>query len=443
MTLDPDPYRTLGLERGAPLAEVKRAYRRLAKANHPDAAGETALPRFLAIQAAYDQIAGPDAGTRRTVGRGPAGGARRAWEADPGRAGATHRAYGGRPRPRPGAAPGPRPRPDPRPPGSERTDRPASDRRPKKATLGSTSYDDVDTETFDPDWGGASWYGTTSGTYWTLNPKEYADPRKHGPEYQARARRSGPAAAPGTGRDDPPLAAAPDPGGTPGTIGVDATGPAADTTPPPTHTSTSWWQATTGRPAAGEAMPGGSQPGRTARAGEPHAAPPVRPQTTTTSATTGRSDQGSAVADLSVDGAVESLRRWLDDDRPSLPARVGRAFAAWTPFALAIGWGMGELSGCGRFVATCDPRVAPLSWAIQLGALALLILLPRIARIGTLATIGALAPVFLASVLLFAADPAESGTARSILAGLMAIGWVIGLVLGVAREVGRGARPVS
>src|SRR5688572_6248056 len=104
MTLDPDPYRTLGLERGAPLADVKRAYRRLAKANHPDAAGEAALPRFLAIQAAYDQIAGPDAGARRTVGRGPA---RRPWEADADRAGATHRAYGGRPRQRPGAAPGP------------------------------------------------------------------------------------------------------------------------------------------------------------------------------------------------------------------------------------------------------------------------------------------------------------------------------------------------
>ena len=43
---------------------------------------------------------------------------------------------------------------------------------------------------FEPDWRGASWYGTTSGTYWTLNPKEYADPRKHGPEYQARARRA-------------------------------------------------------------------------------------------------------------------------------------------------------------------------------------------------------------------------------------------------------------
>ena len=52
MALDPDPYRTLGLKRGATLDEVKRAYRRLAKINHPDAGGEKALPRFLAIQAA-------------------------------------------------------------------------------------------------------------------------------------------------------------------------------------------------------------------------------------------------------------------------------------------------------------------------------------------------------------------------------------------------------
>src|SRR4029453_12108859 len=100
-----DPYRTLGLDRGAALEEVKRAYRRLVKANHPDAAGEAALPRFLAIQEAYDRIVGPDISTR-PVGRGPA--PRRAWEADPDRAGATYRAYGGRPRPRPGPRTGPR-----------------------------------------------------------------------------------------------------------------------------------------------------------------------------------------------------------------------------------------------------------------------------------------------------------------------------------------------
>lgn len=61
MALDADPYRTLGLTRGATLDEVKRAYRRLAKANHPDAAGPGALPRFLAIQAAYEQLFGGSA----------------------------------------------------------------------------------------------------------------------------------------------------------------------------------------------------------------------------------------------------------------------------------------------------------------------------------------------------------------------------------------------
>jgi len=38
-------------------------------------------------------------------------------------------------------------------------------------------------------WDGAAWVGADSGTYWTVNPREYADPRKHGPEYRARGRR--------------------------------------------------------------------------------------------------------------------------------------------------------------------------------------------------------------------------------------------------------------
>ncbi len=170
-----DPYRILGLDRSASLDDVKRAYRRLAKANHPDAAGEAALPRFLAIQAAYDQIAGPDA--RPGVRPGSTGAGRHPWEADPDRSDATRRAYGARTRPRPGSRPGPRPRPAsagdgrtagagapsdrdaPRPDGPERPSRSR-----KKATLGSTCYDGVDAVRFEPDWGGASWYGTTSGT---------------------------------------------------------------------------------------------------------------------------------------------------------------------------------------------------------------------------------------------------------------------------------------
>ena len=66
-------------------------------------------------------------------------------------------------------------------------------------------------EPFEPEWEGASWYGGSSGTYWTLNPKEFADPRKHGPEYLARGRRDRsrplahrrPRGDPGDGQDRP------------------------------------------------------------------------------------------------------------------------------------------------------------------------------------------------------------------------------------------------
>ena len=43
-----DPHRVLGLEPGASQADVKRAYRHLAKVLHPDTAGAGALPAFLA-----------------------------------------------------------------------------------------------------------------------------------------------------------------------------------------------------------------------------------------------------------------------------------------------------------------------------------------------------------------------------------------------------------
>src|SRR4051794_7145671 len=69
MATSGDPWRTLGLTPGASVEEIRRAYRRLAKVNHPDAAGEGALPRFLAIQAAYEQLAG--AGRGRRVGTRP------------------------------------------------------------------------------------------------------------------------------------------------------------------------------------------------------------------------------------------------------------------------------------------------------------------------------------------------------------------------------------
>jgi molecular chaperone DnaJ len=51
-----NPYAVLGLEPGASVADVKRAYRRLAMDAHPDRAGSGGLQRFLAIKAAYEWI---------------------------------------------------------------------------------------------------------------------------------------------------------------------------------------------------------------------------------------------------------------------------------------------------------------------------------------------------------------------------------------------------
>jgi curved DNA-binding protein CbpA len=436
MATNIDPYRTLGLAPGASLDEVKRAYRRLAKANHPDAAGELALPRFLAIQAAYDQIAGPgaSAGAGGPGGPGPASGssARRPWDADPGRAGATHRAYGGRTRrtrPAPGQRPGtPPPRGEPPEPpggGGARSRRP--DRPPNKATLGSTSYDGADAEPFEPDWGGASWYGTTSGTYWTLNPKEYADPRKHGPEYQARGRRRQPDAPPGpdepVARSSPTSDAADEATHEPGGATDPDAGRPRRPTPPPTHTTASWWEATAG-----------DVPGDTRRAGASAtpSEPPPGPKPADATA-----DAATAVnPSLTADAALDALRSWLDEGRPGLIGRLGRAAFGWAPVALGIGWVGGEISGCGRFSAECDPAAAPISWFAQLLALLALLAIPRLARVAAMATIGTIAAAVSGALLLSATGSQDATAAgRTALGGLIVIAWGVGFLVATWREV--------
>ena len=205
------------------MAEVKRAYRRLAKAFHPDSAGEAALPRFLAIHEAYERL--NSGRTRATLARPTRSTTSEPWRADPERARAarerarTRRSgtAGGNAAPRSGGAPGGGTAPaGGAAAGGARADSAgrtgtagaASDsaragssgstgssrrgggrrRDVRKATLGSTSYDEA-RDPADATWSGASWYGPTTGEYWIVNPREYADPRKHGPGYQQRGQR--------------------------------------------------------------------------------------------------------------------------------------------------------------------------------------------------------------------------------------------------------------
>ena len=92
MTFEGDPHRALGIPPTASLNEIKSAYRRLVKQYHPDAAGERALPRFLAIQGAYERLVDGEGRLRppSPTGRAPR---REPWRADPSRPRASRDAW--------------------------------------------------------------------------------------------------------------------------------------------------------------------------------------------------------------------------------------------------------------------------------------------------------------------------------------------------------------
>jgi curved DNA-binding protein CbpA len=371
MVFEGDPLRTLGLPPGASQAEIKAAYRRLAKAFHPDTAGEAAIPRFLAIQAAYETLTGTTVRASRRPGR-----AEPAWRADPERARTTREGWRGRGsagtgRARPEAGPrpdgrraaggsraegrsdaGPRPRP-----GRSRSGR---DRAPDRATPGSTTYDAAEGEPFDPEWSGASWYGTTSGTYWTINPKEYADPRKHGPEYQARGRRRGPDGA------------APEP------ESPDAARETASTDGPP--------------PAAPAGFDG------------PWTAPEIR--------------------------RPRSFRPPVPL-RGTTARRVALALIGWPPLGVLVAALIGDASGCSRFAAGCDNSIGIGVWLAQLALIAVLLLIPRLAAISSIGTIVALAAAVPATLLLSVSGGAQERAASvAALTVVLGVAYVVGIIFG-------------
>ena len=374
MVFESDPLRTLGLPPGATQAEIKAAYRRLAKAFHPDTAGEAAIPRFLAIQAAYETLTGTTVRARRP------GRAQPAWRADPERARTTREAWrergsaaGGRGRPETGARPdGRRAAGESRAEGKSdagprsRTSRDRSrDRAPDRATPGSTTYDAAADEPFDPDWSGASWYGTTSGTYWTINPKEYADPRKHGPEYQARGRRRGPGAPPPEPDDPleapiakPRRAASDDPPSAPGPTGFD------------------------GRWATPEVQ----------RAGSFRPPIPLR---------------GTAAR------------------------RVALALIGWPPLGVLVAALIGDTTGCSRFAAGCDSNIGIGVWLAQVALIGTLLVVPRLAAISSTGTIVALAAAVPATLLLsVSGGPQERAASVAALTVVLGVAYVVGVILG-------------
>jgi curved DNA-binding protein CbpA len=417
-----DPYRTLGLEPGASSAEIKRAYRRLAKAFHPDSAGEGALPRFLAIHEAYDALTTGRRGARggSAAPAGGSGASAEPWRADPARARAAReraRTRGTRSGPsaggaRPASGPGTAERGagartagrhggDPTggaprtgasgpaggtagPAGGSQT-RGGRRRTTRKATLGSTSYDEA-RDPADPTWGGAAWYGPTSGEYWTVNPREYADPRKHGPEYQSRAWRGSTTATGAWPEEETAAGQGAAAAGSPSAANGTSAARTASARARSRGTDRAW------TPPAHD----GSAPDR------PIMPPSTRP----------------------IGPPLESI---VGADLGDPTRRLGFALLAWAPLGVAAAALIGRVTGCSVYSASCGPTEPLLPWLAQAAILGILLLVPALSRIlsvGTLALLLALLPLAGFFVALGGAGQAEGAVAFVV---LLALAWAAGV----------------
>jgi molecular chaperone DnaJ len=431
MTFQGDPYRILGVMPGASVNEIRAAYRRLAKQYHPDAAGERALARFLAIQAAYEHLVDGEGRLRGPAAARGAGGrrAREPWRADPARARASREAWRAR---RSGGTnagasarnarsdgdagrasdAGPRPGPDPtaggRTTGSERSGR----RGPRRATPGSTTYDEASDSARDPEWDGGAWYGPSLGTYWTINPREYADPRKHGPEYQARARRAGAAEearSTDTARDADDERS--------WTYAADRDG--------------AW----TADRAAGDTPDGSAEPA--------HATWASPSSATAADASDGRATGDGAPGPTFPD--LESLARQVSPRHLlALAQRDWRwrglvALIGWLPIGLAVGSVLTSVTGCAEFAASCPDPVPTIALIVQPLIPLLLALAPPVAALAAFGTIAALvAAVPLTAILAVGSGP--DGHAGAPLLGVMVTIVYLAALAGGAVVLWRPAR---
>ncbi len=446
MPLDPDAngdaYRTLGLQPGASMAEVKRAYRLLAKAFHPDSAGEAALPRFLAIHEAYDRLTTGRVAPPKAARPAPA----EPWRADPARARQARErartARGARPSGTGAAsgkgtsasgAPGSGTSGSSGPSGSgtrgSTGPRGSGRRHVRKATMGSTSYDEA-RDANDPTWSGASWYGPSSGEYWIINPREYADPRRHGPEYLSRARRPLPGEAVG-GAPGMTGAAATTEAADPSATGWTAAAPQAEPVSRPSRWGSSPSASSWAAPADDPGVAAARRATRSSRSGlaAERATPRARPARTSRD----RFDGDTATS--------AAGRAWLGGPADDPIRRLGFALVAWPPIGLAAAALIAAATGCGAASASCggvEPLLPLLAQAGILGALLLLAPLTRILAGGAFSMLAAVVPLTLLIVVIGGTRVLEAGVAP---AALLAVAWLVGVAWAAIRA--GGGRPRS
>ena len=287
----------------------------------------------------------------------------------------------------------------------------------RKATPGSTTYDEAADAPLDPAWEGGSWYGPSSRTYWTINPREYADPRKHGPEYQARARRATRAEADGTseaaasgGPSAAAGAATRDTAADPSANGAGAEAPAAD----PAEANWGWSGSESTTTDGGEAGWG------THGWAYEEAADDAPPRRTRRRSRTTTDDVGAeveplpdleAVARRAAPANLLALAR-----RPGWRWRLAIALIAWPPVGYGVGTLLATVTGCAQFSASCPEPLPLLSLAVQPLVVAALFALPPGRRPSARSRRSCRSPSRCPSATVLSVGPGSSGKVGAIAA---------------------------
>jgi hypothetical protein len=228
--------------------------------------------------------------------------------------------------------------------------------------------------------------------------------------------------------------------------GAAATGGDAQPKSGPMHTTSSWWDSTSGTTAG---QPDASADKSAGQTDDPR--PPTGPQPGYHAMADGAAYASPASDPPDIGRALAELGRALLDDRTGgTRGRIVRAVVGWLPIAFGIGWLAGELTGCGRFAATCDAATEPFVIGLQIAMLGLLLAIPILASVTTMATITLLVVAsFVALVLSATGSAADDASRRIALGWVLLISWLAGVVIAGARRVRSAtpsvppARPVS
>ena len=135
----------------------------------------------------------------------------------------------------------------------------------------------------------------------------------------------------------------------------------------------------------------------------------------------------------------------LTDERAGgMTGRLVRAIVGWLPIAIAIGWFVGELTGCGRFAATCDGSAEPFVLGLQVLALAVLLLVPALALVAAMAALIMFAAAILGALTLSSTGEAADLEARAATLGvILAVAWFAGFAIALVRRARAAPPPTS